>query len=51
MEPLAVSEISLEMLDAMPLVFGMGMAGGCIVVLAAGLAVAGFKALIHMIGR
>lgn len=49
MEP--VAEMSLEILDAMPLIFVMGMAGGYMVVFAAGLVAAGFKALIHMIGR
>ncbi len=46
-----VFEVSLEILDAVPVVIAAGMAGSCLVVVAAIIVVSGFKALIRMIGR
>ena len=43
--------ISLEILDAVPEVLAIGMTSACFVVLAAGLLVGCFKALIKIMGR
>lgn len=54
MESLEVAElytISLDILDAVPEVLVIGMTSACFVVLAAGLLVGCFKALIKIMGR
>ncbi len=43
--------VSLDILDAVPEVLAVGMASCCFVVLAAGLLVGCFKALIKIMGR
>lgn len=44
-------EISMEIFDSVPLVFGVGMGLSALVVIAASLIVSCFKALIRMVGR
>ncbi len=44
-------EVSLEILDQIPVVVAGGMAVGILVVSAVSLVVSGFKALLRMIGR
>lgn len=46
-----ILEVSLEIMDAVPAVLAIGMTSACLVVLAAGLLVGCFKALISMMGR
>ena len=43
--------ISLEIMDAVPEVFAIGMTSACFVVLVAGLLVSCFKAIIKIMGR
>lgn len=43
--------VSLEIMEAVPEVLVLGMTAGCLVVLAAGILVGAFKALLSMIGR
>ena len=54
MELLEVTELStmsLDILDAVPEILVIGMTSACFVVLAAGLLVGCFKALIKIMGR
>lgn len=44
-------EISMQIFDSVPLVFGVGMGLSALVVVAASLVVSCFKALIKLVGR
>jgi len=46
-----VLEVSLDIVDAVPAVVALGMTSACLVVLAVGALVSGFKALLQLIGR
>ncbi len=46
----AVLEVSLDIVDAIPVVVSLGMTSACLVVLAAGLLVGCFKALTRIMG-
>lgn len=51
LEAVELYTVSLDILDAVPEVLAIGMASACFVVLAAGLLVGCFKALLRLIGR
>lgn len=51
LESVELYTVSLDILEAVPEVLAIGMASACFVVLAAGLLVGCFKALIKIMGR